>query len=75
MSLCVCVCVCVCFIALVSRQENRIFLRRTLSSLVYLALPYFFTLCHIRYTSRKKKLLSIECFDFPYNVCLKHFSG
>jgi hypothetical protein len=49
--------------------------RNILSSVASLAAPYFSTLSHINGTIFGKKLLTIKiCFDFFYNVYMKHFS-
>ena len=48
-----------------------------LSSVAWLAVPYFSTLSRIRYDFRgkKKKVISHKmCFDFVYNFCLIYFS-
>ena len=47
-----------------------------LSSVVCLALPYFFfTLSHKRHDFRKKSYwIQNVCFDFLYKFCVKHFS-
>ena len=44
---CVCVCVCVCFLALVVQRAMRVRLI-ILSSVSFLGLPYFYTVCHVR---------------------------
>jgi hypothetical protein len=59
-------------VALVMQDATR--MRRILSFLASLALPYFSTLSHKRRDSGKK-LLNIKCvfFYFHYNLVPKHF--
>jgi len=45
-----------------------------LSSMVCVALQYFFTLSHKWHDFRRKAIENKLSFDYPYNLCLKHFS-
>ena len=49
-------------------------MRHILPSLVCAAVPYFSTLYYKRHDFRGKNIIEHKnvCFDFHYNICLKH---
>ena len=62
----------VAFVALGTQHAMRL---RHIVIMAIPALQYFSTLSHKRHDLKKKSLFEHKmCFDFLYNLCLKHFS-
>jgi hypothetical protein len=66
-------CACACEHVALLIQHSTCMRHIVTSFVVAQSPPCFSTLSHKRGDFRKKKLLSIKCFDFLYNFCLKHF--
>ena len=69
------VCVCVCVYSCLTFQARKAHVTCLLSSVVHLAVLYFYTLSHKWHDYRNKDLLNVKyVFCFSLQVSLKYFS-
>jgi cytochrome c-type biogenesis protein CcmH/NrfG len=57
-----------------SVMQQAMHVRRIMSCVAFLALPYFSTLSYKRHSYRERVIEQEMCFYFLYDFCPKHFS-